>query len=392
MARTLMDHSRSDGDAGGDSPAVDTLRSKGDRPGGRDSGPSRLDKNTINGTVHAGEDLLVMDCKCRSWVCPRCGPGYWGSVSARVLPHLGMFRRPKLLTLTFDRKRFASGQEAYRYVKDNGLIRRFLRLMGFRKAFAVLAFHPGDREWAHWHILVDLADCGGWVDLKRGWRLWRDQWGTGGFDLNTKRGLGTAMQAARYALSYCQRQSGVGEWVKDSTRAPRAFEVYGDLRAAMRAARVAEQAAKDEGRDDAVENEDAADAEGVCTGERQPRTVRERLAECGRGSAVLLRRVCASGHTRYRYMGRLAARPAAFALADHLGKLRSLPIVRQTRELVSGTTVLDVMVPVAAGQDPRKLFERLERAALSLLHDETVDPPLRPALAMDVVGDEVAPF
>lgn len=158
----------------------------GDHEAGRaDEGaaaaPSRLDLKTINGTaLPAGKALVIQGNRCRSWMCPRCGPGYWAKVGDRVTPYYRLFRKARLLTLTIDRKRFESGEDAYLFIQSRGLIRRFLRLLGFKKAFGIFAFHPQAPDWPHWHLVVDLADAEGWVDLKRAWRLWRDTLGLRG--------------------------------------------------------------------------------------------------------------------------------------------------------------------------------------------------------------------
>lgn len=142
------------------------------------AGSSRLDIKTIKGSKDfvPEDELVLIGCKCRSWCCAKCGPGYFAKIGSKIMPHLGMFKKARLLTLTIDRERFDSGEAAYDYIQTGqGLLRRFLRLAGFKKAFSVLAFHPKSPEWPHWHVLVDIADCGNWVDLQNMWALWRDK-------------------------------------------------------------------------------------------------------------------------------------------------------------------------------------------------------------------------
>lgn len=349
------------------------------------AGSSRLDSKSINGSDSRddGDALLILPCRCRSWCCASCGPGYWCRIGARINPHLGMFKRPKLLTLTLDRKQFDSARDAYEFTRPK--IRTFLRLLGFKKAFVVLAFHPSAREWPHWHILVDLADCGSWVDLKRMWRLWRDQWGCGGFDLDTGQTHGNAHQAARYILSYCQHQAGViADWALDMPRAPRAYECYGELRAAIRQS-VATEVFGNTAPDIASHDDDASLEEH---GEAPPseayaalppsRTVRERLAECGKGAVVVLRRM-SGGVATHRFLGTLPVTPGRLALAQELGELHTLDIRRQTRELVNGTQVLDVSIPVG-DQDLKELRRLLDQECSVLaMRDRERRPEMSPA-------------
>ncbi len=152
--------------------------------------------------------LVLVPKKCRNPWCPRCGKAYWGKVRARVQPHFGLFKNARLLTLTIDPRNFISGQAAYEKIEGKDqYIKRFLRLNNFSKGFKVLAFHkpkpsrPDAHNWPHWHVVVDLADAGGFADLKRMWRLWREKWKLGGLDLQVKRQYRSAEAAINYAIS-----------------------------------------------------------------------------------------------------------------------------------------------------------------------------------------------
>lgn len=327
----------------------------------------RLDLRAINGS---GDDdrLVIIGCRCRMWNCPHCGPGYWARVGDRVKPHLAMFHRPRLLTLTINRKHFPSGEAAFEYIKANGLIRRLLRLMGFRKGLSVLSFHPKAQEWPHWHILIDVADVG-FVELKRMWRLWRDKWGVGGFDLQVKRRRGDALQAARYALRYCQHQAGTQvEWVERRTRLPRAFEAYGELRSAMRPRSPLNL--DDMPGVDAGEHAPREPVETSCPMPEAPasperavrrrvvRTVAERLTDCRKGAVVLRRRTWRGCDPSYTFIGQLPITPERLALADKLGEVRTVTLARHVRELVNGATVLDISVPIH-DEKAKDLYGRL---------------------------------
>lgn len=309
------------------------------------------------------------------WNCASCGPGYWSRIGVRVQPHLGMFRRPRLLTLTIDRKHFPSGEAAFEYIKANGLIRRLLRLMGFKKGLSVLSFHPKAPEWPHWHILIDVADVG-FVELKRIWRLWRDKWGVGGFDLQVKRQRGDALQAARYALRYCQHQAGTQvEWVERRTRLPRAFEAYGDLRASMRPRPAlnlddlpgapTDDAAPDRSTASTDPPADMVAPAPECAKRRTLRTVAERLMDCRKSAIVLRRRTWAGGTPMYSFIGHLPITPERLALADKLGEVRTVTIARHVRDLINGASVLDISIPIR-DEKARTLYDRLHSACYAI--------------------------
>src|SRR5688572_19809658 len=68
--------------------------------------------------------------------------------------------------------------------------------------FWVLEFQTESGDgWPHWHLLIDLSECGGFLDLKRCWRLWRDKWGLGGLDLS-HRETSSPEHAIMYATKY----------------------------------------------------------------------------------------------------------------------------------------------------------------------------------------------
>lgn len=333
-------------------------------PAGAGDGSSRLDLKALNGSEPhdgGGDALLIWDCRCRSWCCPSCGPSYWSQVGARIMPHLGMFERARLLTLTVDRKHFRFGWEAYDAIRPK--LRTFLRLFEFRKGFAVMAFHPKGPEWPHWHILVDLADCGPRVDLKRMWRIWRDKWGFGGLDLDVKPREESSRAAARYALSYCQHQAGViPPWVMLGSRTPRAFEAFGELRAALRK-NVPETPTGEPSEEPSDSDSEASPKTSEASPKRPSRSVGDRLKDCGKGATVMLRRCFPGGGVSRLFLGRLPTRAIRLVLAEMEGKLPAVNLRHAPRTLSNGAEIVDVTVPLGPHDDPRQIFERIERAA-----------------------------
>jgi hypothetical protein len=240
------------------------------------------------------------------------------------------------MTLTVDPKRFESGEDAYDYVRRNGLIRRFLRLMGFKKAWVWMEFHaekagrPDGREWPHWHVVVDLSDfADGWVEYRRLWRLWGELWGIGAVRMGDKAGgrkrrRVSAFAAAYYALGYAKAKNGVGDWVLNrgpaGRRSPRAFEVYGLLREAMRQDGRARRPV-------VVEVDEGAEVVRRGGG-RASRTVGERVRLCGAGSELVREIVYADGYVVHAYVGKLrAATPETLLWAWQKGLLRGCGVV-----------------------------------------------------------------
>lgn len=280
----------------------------------------------------------IEPCGCSSWVCPRCGMKYWARVRGFVSPHLGLFKRPVLLTLTVNRDNFPDGESAYRYVSRRGLLRRLLRLVGFDAKFLrVLAFHHKvdaqgreGREWPHWHILVDLADVAN-VRLARKqiWALWRDEWGVGGADLpddkDPKYANRTGARAASYAFGYQQHQAGVfPSWVGKGYGTPRVWDVGGALREAIRKANPA-RVKRSEAAVVAAAGERERWAEGGVVERKRRRscmTVAERVERCGSGGGNVFRiHEWSDGTVVKKWVGSCPLGPGQVALLAKCGYL-----------------------------------------------------------------------
>lgn len=290
--------------------------------------------------------LIFVTKKCRSPWCPNCGIGYWGKVRAKIKPHMHTFKRARILTLTIDRKKFSSGQEAYEHIeKENGYIRRFLRLFGFKKAFKVMAFHndkakngtynADNHNWPHWHIIVDVADVN-FVDLKRAWRLWRDKWGLGGLDIQLNKKFRSAESAINYAISYCQHQvASVADWVVDAMRAPRCYEFYGELRKAISEINKREnEITVVNENSDTTENEEREkkteeqkqqeEINKLCS--RDTVYVGDRIHSCSCGSTVLFESERLNGSKKYQYFSDIDVTPGQIAFAFRLGYVTDIQI------------------------------------------------------------------
>jgi hypothetical protein len=335
------------------------------------------------------QELIFVPKKCRLPWCPSCGVSYWGKVRARLKPHLHLFRRARLFTLTIDPKNFESGQQAYEIIeKKQQYIKRLLRLIGFKKAFKVLSFHkakasrPDGNEWPHWHIVVDMADVKK-VDLKQVWALWRDKWKVGGLDLQLNRNCRNAAAAVNYAISYCQHQSGaVAEWVKDCQRAPRAYEVYGELRKAISEYENPKSDDTEVVENDAVEIETSVDMETEVEDEvtdidqytpmtdrlREKTYVGERLVHCDDKTLVLLK-TDYDGHISYDYVSDLEYSTGQIALAS---KFLYTDVLRKVVETESVTTSV-IYMPVESKDDPEILVERIRADLRNMMRELDVE-------------------
>src|SRR5262249_26854708 len=131
------------------------------------------------------ERLLLCSARCRCRVCVHCGPKLGYRVRGKLLRGKEAWHVPYLLTLTIDRRRFASAEAAWEHVSLNRYVARLMGELGITRWMWVLEFqmktaHENGYGWPHWHLVVDLAQKGGYVDLKKAWHLWRDLWGCGG--------------------------------------------------------------------------------------------------------------------------------------------------------------------------------------------------------------------
>src|SRR5690554_6506935 len=145
--------------------------------------------------------MCPTQCRCRT--CDKCGPLIGWRTRQAMLSKAHLFRVPAMLSLTVDRKRFESPEAAHKAITEGGYVRRLMRLFGIRTWFWVLEFQTKTGEgWPYWHILLDLGDCGGRLDLTRAWHLWRDKWGLGGLDLSAPKSFENAAHAVYYVTKY----------------------------------------------------------------------------------------------------------------------------------------------------------------------------------------------
>lgn len=256
-------------------------------------------------TACIGNELVR--CRCRSRFCSHCALVEGLGTAERVKKVIATFKHTLLLTFTVDPKLFASQKDAYAYVQMKRCIGEWIRSMDkaghlhSRRYFCVVEWQMGKGEkegtlMAHYHVLVDASFIP-WQDGLDRWSKFRPEeagpvdcqrppFGT--FDIK-KKDFKNSDHAAGYACKYLLKQpeKGFPDWVLDShgeikrywtskgfygeDAAPIDLTDEGDLVNAI-------QCAETETEPDEAES----DVKKLET------TIRERVARCGHGIALLL--------------------------------------------------------------------------------------------------------
>lgn len=215
-------------------------------------------------------------CKCRA--CPICGKGAGIKTRERLQAkaEAGMFSQPALLTLTVDRRNWQGPAQAHQAVTLQALIPRLMRRLGVKRWVWTLEIQTKTGDgWPHWHLLLDLATCGGRLDYKLLWHLWRDVWGVGGCDVSAKHKAAAAdpLHAVNYITKYlCKGDAIWPTWCLESVR----LRVVGSSRAVGRLVS-----------DDDADGHPGDEPGDTC--ERQtPPPVWERVSHCSMRTALFL--------------------------------------------------------------------------------------------------------
>lgn len=263
---------------------------------------SAVDLNQI--VISGTNRLVVVGNRCNCRTCCTCGVRRGVETRQNLLSEtvLKKFANPVLLTFTVDPKRFESPEKAHDYVKESGLIRRTMRLLDIKTWVWVLEFQKN--TWPHWHLLVDLSERGrlNQDDLRRVWRLWRDKWGVGGFDISKKdRRFKNAAHAMNYITKYLIKpaKSPFPEWFLKGSR------------------RRLCQASKEVGR---LTNKRESTESGLSVDvkKRRPaRTLIVRMLECGTRSVVLREKIDpVSLKSTFQYVGVIDMTPDSLVRID----------------------------------------------------------------------------
>jgi len=139
----------------------------GERPGGlsgrrADASSPRLEQEGRKVTFIEREDFEKrfhrgVQCLCRSWQCPDCRKSKGMQVRKAILAKAGLFRIPRLYTITINPAWFESPEDAYDHVMGEKFIARLLtKEMGVDVWVWVLEVQKN--AWPHWHILIDIGE------------------------------------------------------------------------------------------------------------------------------------------------------------------------------------------------------------------------------------------
>lgn len=248
-----------------------------------------------------------------------CGNRRGWVVRQRLLARQQLWRQPRLLTLTIDRRNFSSPVAAHREVTSKHRVVELLRALGVKLWVWVLEFQQltGD-GWPHWHILIDVADLPrGRVDLKRAWRLWCTKWGLGSVDLGKPKfhESNDPQHAIMYISKYLTKQpeGGYPLWVMKSRRAIRFVQGCQKLGPLVDVPRERSRASEDP---------------PASRARRSP--LLDRMAKCKQESRVWVRRVDKSTgeDLGVQFAGQLPASPGLLRDLSAAGKL-PVPISAQ---------------------------------------------------------------
>jgi len=218
------------------------------------------------------------------------------SLRRRLRERLKQFRRIFGITLTIDGSPFSSPEEAWRYVMDNRLLSLLVKKLfnaGYLKSrayFWVVEWQE-ETQQAHWHLLVD-SEFVPFGKIVEEWSRFRPKWapalaqrvtaknykdldrpafGSVRFTLSSK----DAWKASGYVTKYLVKvpKYGFPDWVLDYVgRIPR----YGHSRGFFPDGTSAGRKSVDSGV--------SFDPKRL---EREPKTLRERIAECKQQTTVL---------------------------------------------------------------------------------------------------------
>lgn len=281
-----------------DPPASIAPRSGAGEPLYLSSGNCCSDSAVIAPEVQPNRTYYVLrPCLCRKWFCKDCAPIMGRSLRRRLRDRLKAFKRVFGITLTLDGSLFPSPECAWRYVMEKRLLSLFVKKLhaaGFlhtRDYFWVVEWQE-DTQQAHWHLLVDAsfipygAIVEAWSSFRPKWapRLPKKVTAENYKDLDrpafgsvrfTLRNCTDVWTASGYATKYLVKipEYGFPDWILDYVgRVPR----YGHSRGFFPDDKPARRKSS--------EREPSFDPERL---EREPKTLRERVAQCKQQTTVL---------------------------------------------------------------------------------------------------------
>jgi hypothetical protein len=207
-----------------------------------------------------------------------------------------------LLTLTLAPERFNHDpRAAFLHITGKKFISRLLEdRLGVTRYVSVLEFQQNG--WPHWHLLIDAP--GGFFDLEKAWEIWgwqkesgRGRWGFGGLHLGTK--MQNGLSAVLYMAKYLTKppRHGYPDWLLDLDRRVRWVNPSREVGPVTESRQRASSG-----------EEDPSEDEAAIEGRRVKRSLRERVARCGRLVDLLRETIdTATGQISLRWVGRMSA-------------------------------------------------------------------------------------
>jgi len=138
----------------------------------RSAFPTILEYKGIKVT-ESGEDkgkrfIRAISCNCKNWMCEECRKPKGIKIRLALLANHGLFKDPRLFSITVARTWFSSPLEAYRWVMEKKFISRLLttKMQIHRWIWVLEVQEESGDGWPHWHILIDVSDLPGrWLNL-----------------------------------------------------------------------------------------------------------------------------------------------------------------------------------------------------------------------------------
>ena len=145
------------------------------------------------------EKITVIKARCRSFLCPTCGPWLGRVLRHRLLASSAQWVEPIMITFTVGRSDYGnhSPLQAYNRIMKKRYISRMMKLLGITRWVSIL--EPQGDGFPHWHVLADGE--GRRLDYRLLRRVWRDVWKLGN-QVDVKRDWCDSAKAINYITKY----------------------------------------------------------------------------------------------------------------------------------------------------------------------------------------------
>jgi len=298
------------------------------------------------------ERVEVRSCGCRSRFCPRCCLPLGIQLKRKLKAELKRFTGLMMLTFTIDPELFPTPAAAFEYVTKKRCIavaiQRLFRWRCLHSREYVVVIEWQENGWPHWHVLADASHvpferlCEAW---NRNWPAWEERVALGRPGFGSVRFSASRLEnrerAAGYVTAYLTKhpEHGYPDWVLDSP--VRTVHRFQTSRGFWKDAGDEEEEQDQEPGEEADAGEGRAPAEEP--EERERRTIREQVADCGSRSVVLRARDVANAETGevetlYEYLG---------SMSLELPEVLQLASVKPDAVNVRGTVAVFNDVPLA---------------------------------------------